>query len=79
MRSEDLTMCRSVEPEAAMTPVENAAAAAPSMSLVPVQLDDTQQKDTPMSRGTTQSGHDEEAVMYTYTRMLQDPSGRLCQ
>ncbi|KAF2114421.1 fungal-specific transcription factor domain-containing protein [Lophiotrema nucula] len=31
-----------------------------------------------MSRGTTvQSGQDEEAVVYTQTRMLQDPTGRL--
>ena len=31
-----------------------------------------------MSRGTTvQSGQDEEAVVYTQSRMLQDPTGRL--
>ena len=29
------------------------------------------------SRGTSQSGQDEEAVVYTQTRMLQDPTGRL--
>jgi hypothetical protein len=32
-----------------------------------------------LSRGTTSSGQDEEAVVYSNTRMLQDPSGRLCQ
>ena len=31
-----------------------------------------------LSRGSTTSGHDEEAVVYNYTRMLQDPTGRLC-
>ncbi|KAF2455787.1 fungal-specific transcription factor domain-containing protein [Lineolata rhizophorae] len=30
-----------------------------------------------MSRGTTQSGVEEEAVVYSQTRMLQDPTGRL--
>ncbi|KAF2264920.1 hypothetical protein CC78DRAFT_579876 [Lojkania enalia] len=30
-----------------------------------------------MSRGTTASAPDEEAVVYTQTRMLQDPTGRL--
>lgn len=30
-----------------------------------------------MSRGTTNSGQDEEAVVYSQTRMLQDPTGRL--
>ncbi|KAF2194939.1 hypothetical protein K469DRAFT_698498 [Zopfia rhizophila CBS 207.26] len=32
---------------------------------------------TLMSRATTQSGQDEEAVVYTQSRMLQDPTGRL--
>ena len=32
-----------------------------------------------ISRGTTVSGHDEEAVVYSNTRMLQDPTGRLCK
>jgi hypothetical protein len=31
-----------------------------------------------MSRGTTASGVDEEADNHTLTRMLQDPTGRLC-
>jgi hypothetical protein len=30
------------------------------------------------SRGSTVSGQDEEAVVYNSTRMLQDPTGRLC-
>ncbi len=32
-----------------------------------------------MSRGSTVSGQEEEAVVYSNTRMLQDPTGRLCQ
>ena len=32
-----------------------------------------------LSRGSTVSGQDEEAVVYSNTRMLQDPTGRLCQ
>jgi hypothetical protein len=31
-----------------------------------------------MSRGSTPSGQEEEAVVYSNTRMLQDPTGRLC-
>jgi len=31
------------------------------------------------SRGTSVSGQDEEAVIYSNTRMLQDPTGRLCK
>jgi hypothetical protein len=31
-----------------------------------------------MSRGSTPSGQEEEAVLYSNTRMLQDPTGRLC-
>jgi len=30
------------------------------------------------SRGSTISDQDEEAVVYNSTRMLQDPTGRLC-
>jgi hypothetical protein len=30
-----------------------------------------------LSRGSTVSGQDEEAVVYSNTRMLQDPTGRL--
>ena len=37
-----------------------------------------EQKPTAMSRGTTLSGNDEEAVVYTAPRMLQDSTGRLC-
>ena len=32
-----------------------------------------------LSRGTTVSGQDEEAVVYSNNRMLQDPRGRLCE
>jgi hypothetical protein len=32
-----------------------------------------------LSRGSTLSGQEEEAVVYNYTRMLQDPTGRLCK
>jgi hypothetical protein len=31
------------------------------------------------SRGSTISGQDEEAVVYNSTRMLEDPTGRLCE
>lgn len=30
-----------------------------------------------LSRGTTVSGQDEEAIVYSNNRMLQDPTGRL--
>jgi hypothetical protein len=30
-----------------------------------------------LSRGSTVNGQDEEAVVYSNTRMLQDPTGRL--
>lgn len=40
------------------------------------QVDESSQL---LSRGTTVSGQDEEAVVYSNSRMLQDPTGRLCQ
>jgi len=36
-----------------------------------------EEQPTLISRGSSQSGQDEEAVVYTQTRMLQDPTGRL--
>ncbi|KAI9794548.1 MAG: hypothetical protein M1816_004435 [Peltula sp. TS41687] len=48
------------------------------VGLSPPPLEDKPGEKAPsMSRTTTQSGTDEEAIMYTHTRMLQDPSGRL--
>jgi hypothetical protein len=35
--------------------------------------------DSALVSGTSVSEKDEEAVVYNYTRMLQDPSGRLCK
>lgn len=61
-------------------PDEQPSAEAAASSLQ--QLATGQPADEPlpiMSRGSTvQSGQDEEAVVYSQSRMLQDPTGRLC-
>ncbi len=51
--------------------------AARSIRLFPPRVDEKPEAAS-MSRGTTASGVDEEADNHTLTRMLQDPTGRLC-
>ncbi|KAI9881117.1 MAG: hypothetical protein M1830_008275 [Pleopsidium flavum] len=61
------------EPEFEAPSIESAAR---SIGLFPPRADEKPEAAL-MSRGTTASGVDEEAVNHTLTRMLQDPTGRL--